>query len=64
MTAAVAGAAAGRPGLLSGGAELRSAVTEQRPAGEERLSLLGRLFGNLIWNLRPNNMEEADNAFG
>lgn len=22
------------------------------------------VVGNLIWNLRPNNMEEADSAFG
>lgn len=43
--AALAGAAAGCAGLLCGGAELQGAVAEQRPAGEERLFLLGRLLG-------------------
>lgn len=43
--AARAGAAADRPGLRPGGSVLWGAVTEQRPAGEERVSPLGRLLG-------------------
>ena len=40
-------------GLLHGGAQLRGAVAERRPAGEERVSLLGRLLGHRarVWQL-------------
>ena len=43
--AAVARSAAADPGLLHGGTQLRGAVAEQLPAGEELVPVLGRLLG-------------------
>lgn len=42
---AVARAAAADPGVLHGGTQLRGAVAEQLPAGEELVPVLGRLLG-------------------
>lgn len=44
-SAAVARAAAADPGVLHGGSQLRGAVAEQLPAGEELVPVLGRLLG-------------------
>lgn len=57
--AAVARAAAADPGLLHGGAQLRGAVAEQLAAGEELVPILGRLFGDTVWNHWLDNLEKA-----
>ncbi|KAJ7396228.1 hypothetical protein BTVI_147039 [Pitangus sulphuratus] len=57
-----AGAAAGRPGQRPGGAELHDGVAQQRRAGERELRL-GRLLGNVMWNLCVDNMEEIIDDF-
>ncbi|XP_045047151.2 endosomal transmembrane epsin interactor 1 isoform X2 [Desmodus rotundus] len=58
-SAAVARAATADPGVLHGGTQLRGAIAQQLPAGEERVPVLGWLLGDTLWNHRINNLEKA-----
>lgn len=53
----VARATAADPGLLHGGTQLRGAVAEQLPAGEELLPVLGWLLGKCL--ARPSRLGKA-----